>query len=238
MSSKASPAPLPDAHIHLAALGIEQKHPSIAVTCTPDEFASAHDRYENLALGLHPWEIRAGNAKALVGAFMRELPKTQFIGEIGLDFYKEHAQLHSAQLDAFTSICKKLAQGRYLVSVHSRAAETATLDVLEATGTAQSCLCILHGFKGPGDQLKRARDMGCTFSFGIRELSSRRGREYARQLPAQRILLETDADGTKPFSALDWDNSLEEALAALSAIKGCDMRSCVCDNFSALLAKL
>ena len=74
------------------------------------------------------------------------------------------------------------------------------------------------------------------FSIGPRQLATKRGREYARQLPAQRILLETDADGSKPFTADDWNAALESALATLNEIKGFDMRDTIAENFDRVMS--
>ena len=66
------------------------------------------------------------------------------------------------------------------------------LDALERTGTAEGCRCVLHWFSGSSDELWRAVRLGCLFSLGERALATRRGREYARVLPAERLLVETD----------------------------------------------
>lgn len=224
-------SPIPDAHIHLPACNIEQTRPCIAVTCTPAEFAQACKSRKSIGLGLHPWQVNEQTAPALLGAFFEQLPNTRIIGEVGLDFYKEFAQSACVQLDVFKSICSSLKDGPYLLSLHSRKAEQEVLDILEQASIPSNCTCILHAYNGPADQLQRALKMGCLVSFGLRELKTKRGREYARQLATQRILLETDADGTCPFDNICWDKHLEEALAALNAIKGCDMRAQIADNF-------
>lgn len=229
--------PLPDAHIHLAALDIPEVHPALCVTCSPNEFAATQPRYGHVALGLHPWLITEENADELLYAFTCELPRATLIGEVGLDFYKRYARFSGAQLRCFQSICALLREGSYVVSIHSRAADKETLDIIESNGLSSSSLCVMHGFNGPSDQMARAMRMGCMFSMGSRELATKRGREYARQLPTERIVLETDADGSKPFTEEDWAESLEEALGILSKIKGHDMRGIVADNFNRVIGK-
>ena len=53
-------------------------------------------------------------------------------------------------------------------------------------------------------------------------LKSKRGREYARQLPEGRLLLETDAPPglDAPYSADALEASLTRALAAIAEIRG------------------
>lgn len=223
---------LPDAHIHLEALGLSQTRPSLCVTCTPTEFDRAAKAYGAVALGLHPWQVTEQNAEKLLAEFHARLPLTHLVGEVGLDFYKQYAQSSSVQSYVFTSICRKLSCGGYVVSIHSRDAGMPVLEVLDDTGAARSCTCILHGFNGSSPELTRALELGCLFSIGSRQLATRRGREYARQLPEDRILLETDADGSRPFSASDWERELEDALAALEKIRSAPMREAIEANWA------
>lgn len=58
---------------------------------------------------------------------------------------------------------------------------------------AGGAACIMHWFSGTSDELVRARELGCYFSVSERMIATRRGREYARQVPPDRLLLETDA---------------------------------------------
>ena len=228
---------LPDAHIHLEALGLQQVRPALCVTCTPSEFDRAAKHYSTVALGLHPWIITKENAKELLEDFVERLPKTRLIGEVGLDFYKRYVQFDCIQSYIFTSICKALVQGDYVLSIHARGAATAVLDTLEDTALAKNCTCILHGFNGSSPELTRALDLGCLFSLGPRQLATRRGREYARQLPAERILLETDADGSRPFTLEDWERELDGALATLEEIRSVSMRGRVEENWARVFGK-
>ena len=66
------------------------------------------------------------------------------------------------------------------------------LDLLEDTGALRRCTCIFHWYSDNNEALSRSLAAGCYFSVGPLMLRSRRGREYARQLPADRLLLETD----------------------------------------------
>lgn len=113
-----------------------------------------------------------------------------------------------------------------------RSAGTA-LDVLERTGAAESCRCVLHWFSGSSDELWRAVRLGCLFSLGERALATRRGREYARVLPEKRLLTETDLP---PFEgsaggAADIVASLGLSVDAMSSARGMGPR-----ELSALIA--
>ena len=79
---------------------------------------------------------------------------------------------------------------------------------------------------------------GCWFSVNEMMLRTRRGREYARQLPEGRLLLETDLPPGEnvPFSAQEIAASLERTLAQLASIRDRDVRDAVCANSRELLA--
>lgn len=80
-----------------------------------------------------------------------------------------------------------------ILSIHAVQAAEEALDILQNTGCLDACICIFHWFSGTGDQLVAARKAGCYFSFGPRALATKRGRAYAAQVPANRLLRETDA---------------------------------------------
>ena len=81
---------------------------------------------------------------------------------------------------------------------------------------------MLHWFSGTSDELARARRLGCYFSVSEHMLASKRGREYARVVPEERLLLETDAPPglDAPYSAGELRASLEAALSRIAEIRG------------------
>ncbi len=80
---------------------------------------------------------------------------------------------------------------------------------------------IFHWFSGSGEELVRARKLGCFFSVNEMMLNTRRGRAYARQIPLECLLLETDAPPGlgKPYSAKALVDQLERTLNALAEIR-------------------
>ena len=164
------------------------------------------------------------------------------VGEVGLDFSpaRSDAAGNQAQVRALTRICGAAAvgagggpAGQRAISLHAVRSAGACLDVLEATGAAARCRCVMHWFSGSSDELGRALRLGCSFSVGERMLGTRRGREYAHQLPAARLLLETDLpDGAgQGVGAEGLLASLDRALTALAQVRGVDK-----DELAATLA--
>lgn len=68
----------------------------------------------------------------------------------------------------------------------------------------------------------RLRKLGCHISVNERMLATKRGREYARQMPLGRLHLETDAPAQpgSPYSAEELESSLNRTLNALARIRG------------------
>lgn len=246
-----------DAHIHLdwflepagaSRAAAEKDLGMLAVTVRPEGFLSCRQSLEGeknvaLAAGLHPWWVReASDADALCEL----LRSVRWVGEVGLDASPRHAATWDAQLAAFGKICETCAQtsspdAPKALSIHAVRAAGPVLDVLERTGAASTCRCVLHWFSGSSEELWRAVDLGCLFSLGERSLATRRGREYARILPADRLLTETDlpeGEGS-PATADDVISSLERTIAVIAAARGIlasEVRDLVARNSEVLLA--
>ena len=111
-----------------------------------------------------------------------------------------------------------------LISTHAINAAAAALDALEQASTFALHRVIFHWFSGTSDDLHRAVKLGCLFSVGPRMLASRRGREYARQIPLGQLLLETDMPARKDdnLPAEVWRAELNNALSGIAQLKGID----------------
>lgn len=156
--------------------------------------------FVKLAVGLHPWWVSADECRLAeeLRAFDSALPETRYVGEVGLDFSKRRIATRDAQLCAFRHIAGACAkEGGKVLSVHCVKAYDDALSILKGSGCLASCTCIFHWFSGSFPQLTQAVDAGCSFSVGARMLETKKGREYAKAIPLQKLLLETDA----PFAA-------------------------------------
>ena len=167
------------------------------------------------------------------------MEQTPYIGEVGLDFSSRYCVdgLQELQVKTFTKICKRAAelsrngQPRVL-SMHTVRSVDAVLDILEQTGAAQACVPIIHWFSGSSDELQRAIKLGCWFSVGEMSLKTKRGREYAKVYPKDKLLTETDlpsSDQTNIGSA-DIVDSLKRALSGLSEARGYSVQTEVMAN--------
>jgi TatD DNase family protein len=188
------------------------------------------------ALGLHPQ--LAHHRRSELPLFERYLAQTRYVGEVGLDATPDCKPYWSDQVAVFTYILSACQQaGGRILSIHSRRAAHAVLDLLEAHSGAG--IPVLHWFSGTQRELARAVSLGCWFSLGPGTLGSEKGRALARRIPRDRILTESDG----PFvqvdgrAALPWD--LDRAVATLAETWGSsipDVRAQLHQNLKQLIA--
>lgn len=206
----------------------------------PRGFAAANKRASSspniiAGAGLHPWWIADGRCGVAEVDLLCELAsRERFIGEVGLDFSPRFAGTEGIQTQAFERLCQTLSQsplhGRAL-SIHAVRATGETLDIMESNGllkdTPNSPVIIFHWFSGTSDELVRARHAGSFFSINERMLATKRGRKYARQIPLNRLLLETDApaEPDAETSARQLIDSLIRASEVIAALKNCSAES-------------
>lgn len=205
-------------------------------TVTPADALAARSRFGTLpnvrvGMGLHPWWVadeRCGEVEVEQAAQLAAT--SRLIGEVGLDFGPRHAANAQRQLNALETVARICAEhpvGGRVLSIHAVRSAGEALDVFERHGLTASAHCIFHWFSGTSDQLARALDAGCLFSISERMLATGRGREYARQIPLDRLLLETDLPEQldEPCSGDQIESSLMRALHELAHIRGTDERA-------------
>lgn len=233
----------------LVAAFAERGGGALSATVEPAEYvrmreALAGESAVRVGLGLHPWwldEERCGEED--VALCVELARKARFIAEVGLDFGKRRIGSSDVQLDAFRRVCAAAGvAGGKVLSLHAVNAAVEVLDVLEETGCLApggegSCACVLHWYSGPSDQLQRAVRLGCFFSINPRMLQTKRGREYARILPADRLLLETDLPPSAggPFDPDELLSTLAGTLETLEALRGEKLADRIAESSAALL---
>ena len=180
-------------------------------------------------VGLHPWWIADSRCGATEAELLCNIvAHERFIGEVGLDFSPRFVESTETQAAAFAKLCVALAgnpmTGR-VVSIHAVRSADTVLDILESHGLLEAGpdfpVIIFHWFSGTSDEFVRARNEGCFFSINERMLATKRGREYARQVPEGQLLLETDYPPTpgSGCSAKELRNSLERTAEQLADLR-------------------
>lgn len=214
----------------------------VAVTNLPSHFIAGLAPARNLkrvrlALGLHP--LAVGESEHEIPHFRSLLAQTSFVGEVGLDFSREGIGTKDVQLRAFREVAAAVRDaGPKFVSLHSRRAETAVLDVLSEYGITQS---VFHWFSGSTRTLARAVEAGHYLSVNPAMTQSVRGQELMARMPKDRVLTETDGPYTRIGSTAcaPWQvQVVEQHLASVWGMTEAAVRDQVWANFRGLMSRI
>jgi TatD DNase family protein len=185
------------------ALAIAQAHPGVVT-----------------ALGIHPHDAAGEDASRLDD--LRDLladDRAVAVGEIGLDYFRDYAP-HDAQQALFTAQLALATELALPVVIHTRAADEDTATLLESfTGTV-----VLHCFSSPHLlQIALDRDYYVSFAGNVTYPNASDLRLAATQVPADRILAETDSPYLAPQPVRGRPNEpahVVHTLAALAQARG------------------
>jgi TatD DNase family protein len=127
-------------------------------------------------------------------------PKVVALGEAGLDYHYDRSPRDAQERGFRTHIAAARDTGLPLV-IHSREADADTARILEEETGQGAFPAVLHCFTGGADLARRAIALGLSISFtGILTFKNSTAlRAIAAELPADRILVETDAPYLAPL---------------------------------------
>ncbi len=151
------------------------------------------------SFGLHPWHVNERSAAWLEKLihFLDSHPGAA-VGEIGLDRWIEgHDPV--VQAECFRGQLSIAAERNLPATIHCIRAWGALWDIIrESAVPARGFL--LHAYGGPAEMVASFLARGAYFSFSPSFLHERKSaqREIFRTLPAERILVETDAPDLAP----------------------------------------
>ncbi|MFW9252649.1 TatD family hydrolase [Corynebacterium amycolatum] len=197
----------------------------IAQTVRPSGFVELErENLPMVAVGYHPWYID-DNYERELDIFREALPRTRFVGEIGLDFAPRRLDDVSAetQIHVLTSILDavRASNQSHILSIHTVRSAGVVLDLLEprmdsesGQASGKSFVPIFHRFGGTSDELTRLIRTGGYISVNPLMLRTKRGRAYVSQVPVDRLLLETDLP-REPVSGDAAEVVATEVIAAL-----------------------
>lgn len=158
------------------------------------------ERYDDVdcSVGVHPLDLEPGAEPAL-DWLLGELahPKVVAIGETGLDYHYEPESAALQQASFRLHLEAARITGKPVI-VHTREARADTLALLREAALPQAG--VLHCFTEDWDMAKAALDIGFYISLsGIVTFRNAEAlREVARQVPVDRLLVETDSPYLAP----------------------------------------
>lgn len=151
------------------------------------------------SVGIHPHEADAHpdvQTETLVGQASH--PRVIGIGESGLDYYYDHSD-RDRQRAAFRAHIAAARETGLPLIVHTRDAEEDTAGILAEEMGKGAFPALIHCFTASADFARKALDLGLFISIsGIVTFKNARDlQQTAQAIPAERLLIETDA----PFLA-------------------------------------
>lgn len=157
-------------------------------------------KYENVygLLGVHPSEVKGWNDDLIDK--IKEYSKSSKIvgiGEIGLDYYWDKS-FNDLQKEVFIKQVKLANELNFPISVHDREAHKDTFDIL--TEYNKNSAVVMHCFSGSVEFMKECVKQGWYIAIGgvVTFKKAIKMKEVAKEVPLDKLLLETDAPYLTP----------------------------------------
>lgn len=152
------------------------------------------------AAGIHPNDVGhvvPGEWDRIVA--LVESGRVAAVGETGLDWYRDHAP-RDLQREWFDRHVELAARHALPLIVHTRESIADVLEVIRGATRRGPLSAILHAFTGTAAEAAEAIDLGCHLGFAgmVTFRSSAALREVVRDVPADRLLVETDSPFLSP----------------------------------------
>ena len=208
-----------DAHNHLQALRFGGRQAELLAECPevarmvvngcceedwPAVAALAEAHRQVLpSFGYHPWCIheRSDHWEVELNRMLDAYPAA--VGEIGLDRWKEGLD-YEGQEEVFVTQLRIAAERNLPASIHCLKAWGRILELLQE-GPIPERGFLLHSYGGPTEMVQAFAQLGAYFSFPGYFLRAAKGRhrEAFKSVPADRLLIETDAPDQRLPDALN-----------------------------------
>lgn len=153
------------------------------------------------SVGIHPHE-----AKHATDAHYAELnrlarhPRVIAWGEIGLDYHYDHSP-RDIQALVFRRQLEQARAAKTPVVIHCREAWPDCLQILDEDWKSSGLGGIFHCYSGTIEEARQGMDMGFLVSFAgnVSYPKAQNLREVAREIPLDRLLVETDSPFLAPL---------------------------------------
>lgn len=195
------------------------------------------------SVGVHPLDVKEGLASADDLVTWSQHNKVVALGETGLDYYySEDDKL--LQQESFVVHLQAATQARLPVIVHTRDAREDTLSLIKEHGCEESA-GVLHCFTENWDMAKRAIDMNYMISISgiVTFKNAVELRDVVKQIPLDRLLVETDSPYLAPVPYRGKPNEpkyvreVAEYIAELKQVSFEELAQITTNNFYRLFPK-
>ena len=177
-------------HMLCVSVSLERFGPMLELIAPYDQVSAS--------VGVHPdgTDVREADADEL--AELAQTDKVVAIGETGLDYFRVEGDVEWQRERFRQHIRAARAVGKPLI-VHTRAARDDTLEILRQENAAEAG-GVLHCFTEDWEMAQAAMEMNFYVSFSgiVTFRNAVQLKEVARQMPAERLLVETDSPYLAP----------------------------------------
>jgi TatD DNase family protein len=193
------------------------------------------------SVGVHPHEAEVEPVAAEALVALTKHPKVVGIGETGLDFYYEHSP-REQQSQIFRAHLAASRETGLPIIVHTRDADPEAIAILEEEKPRAG---VIHCFSTGRELAERAVAMGFYISIsGIATFKNAQAlRDIIRDLPLERLLVETDAPYLAPVPMRGKTNEpafMVHTAALVAQLKGVtqeELARVTTENFFKLFSK-
>ena len=184
------------------------------------------------ALGLHPWWVDSCSEEELnfkIAEFKRLSSAFKHFGEIGLDFSPKYEVSNNKQILVLEKLIQIIMDSdivksgfKSCVSLHSFKAEMCVIKILQKFDAFRKLNIIFHSFSGSQEALDRSTDLGAYFSFSLRNLKTKKIKDYIQKIPLVQLMIESDLPKeahNNNLKANEYKEILEETLLDLYELR-------------------
>ena len=209
----------------------------------PNVLKLAQD-YPNLyaSVGVHPdYEDTPEPSLEFLVETAKKHPKIVAIGETGLDYYRMGDRSYESmewQRERFRTHIRAAIASRKPLIIHTRSASEDTIKILKEEG-ADTIGGVMHCFTESYEVAKLAMEMGFFISFSgiVTFKSAKELQETCKQVPLERMLIETDSPYLAPIpyrgktNEPAWVSKVGEFIANLKGVSLEQLASQTSSNF-------
>ena len=235
-----------DSHCHLDKLSLQEVHNGLddvlqkaqearvtemlSVCVTLDSFPKMLgmiEPYSNIyaSCGVHPLDVESAFALDMLHEYASH-PRVVAIGETGLDYHyqPETSQLQKLRFEQQVDLAVKLKKP---LIIHTRNAREDTLSILR-NGRADKCGGVIHCFTEDLPFAEAAMELGFYISISgiVTFKQATELKEVVRELPLERLLIETDSPYLAPVPHRGKENQpayVAEVASYIAQLKGCSL---------------
>ncbi len=195
------------------------------------------------AAGVHPHDARlyTDAAERRLSGVLESSKRVVALGEIGLDFHYDNSP-RDVQREVFARQLRLAMKASLPVIIHSREADEETVEILRADYAGAPRGGVMHCFGGGPKMAEDVLALGFYISFAGNVTFKKADalREVAREVPLERLLVETDCPYLSPVPFRGRRNEpahvLETArfLAELRGVEAEELGRVTSENFARL----